>query len=155
MSKLNKNVSLQGGRINRGGFTLLELLVVIAIIGILAGLMFPAFSTMQKNAKIKRATADVTALSTAIRGYHLYFHKWPGNPDGGAWGVDNYKVIIDLATNGKKVFYEATAANLNQPLMDPFGTNAYQIIISGDAITVTSYGPDCKTGGGDDISASN
>lgn len=147
--------------LNKGGFTLLELLVVIAIIGILIGILLPAFTKIKKASMIKKATSDVTTIAAAIRGYHLEFHKWPGNTDGGTWSNQNYLVIRDLANNSKRIFFEASASDLaqNRPVLDPFGTNvnnnSYRINIYGDQVTVWSCGADGIEGSGDEISASN
>lgn len=137
----------------RRGFTLLELLVVVAIIGILAGLLLPAFSKMKNAARIKKATSDVVALVAAIQGYQVVYHRWPGNADGGSWKNDNYTVINQLANNPqKRIFFEASSTS--KTLLDPFG-NAYCITITGENIRVWSYGLDGTNGTGDEISMSN
>lgn len=140
----------------KAGFSLLELLVVVAIIAILVGLLMPVFSKMKIKGKENRAESEVRALATAIRAYHLEFHKWPGNADGGTWSNNNYLVIRDLANNGKRIFFEASSDTA--PLVDPFSTNvrtnAYWIKIVGDDLTVWSFGAD-GINGGKDISFSN
>ena len=138
--------------IYRRGFTLLELLVVVAIIMILAGFFLPAFLKMKKAARIKRANSDVVALVSAIQGYQVVYHKWPGNADGGTWSNDNYTVINQLANNPqKRIFFEASSTS--KVLLDHFG-NPYCITIAGENVNVWSYGPDGTNGTGDEISMS-
>lgn len=153
-SRIQKSIS--SIKVRRCGFSLLELLVVISIIAILAGILMPVFSKIKTSGKIRKAESDVRALATAIRAYHLELHKWPGNAEGGTWSNNNYLVIRDLVDNGKRIFFEATTAA--EPLLDPFPsnvrTNAYQIKINGDDVTVWSFGMDGTNGGGDDISYS-
>ncbi len=58
-------------------FTLIELLVVIAIIIILAGLLFPAFSAVQNQARRTQAKNDLTQIVTAVNAYYTEYGQYP------------------------------------------------------------------------------
>jgi len=58
-------------------FTLIELLVVIAIIAILIGLLFPAFSAVQNQARRTQAKNDLTQIVTAVNAYYTEYGKYP------------------------------------------------------------------------------
>ena len=62
---------------SKHGLTLIEMLIVIAILGILMGLLIPAFGPVIRKAKIKRSEGDAQALGQAfVRYYHAY-DRWP------------------------------------------------------------------------------
>jgi prepilin-type N-terminal cleavage/methylation domain-containing protein len=67
----------QSGR----AFTLIELLVVIAIIAILIGLLFPAFSAVQNQAKKTQAKNDLTQIVNAVNAYYTEYGKYPLQTD--------------------------------------------------------------------------
>src|SRR5947208_7554626 len=58
-------------------FTLIELLVVIAIIAILVGLLFPAFSAVQNQARRTQAKNDLTQIVNAVNAYYTDYGKYP------------------------------------------------------------------------------
>jgi prepilin-type N-terminal cleavage/methylation domain-containing protein len=58
-------------------FTLLELLVVIAIIGILVGLLFPAFKAVQNQARSTQAKNDLTQIVNAVNAFYTDYGKYP------------------------------------------------------------------------------
>src|SRR5438876_5223766 len=62
---------------SRGAFTLIELLVVIAIIAILIGLLFPAFSAVQNQAKRTQAKNDLTQIVNAVNAFYTEYGKYP------------------------------------------------------------------------------
>src|SRR5437667_6252344 len=62
---------------DKPGFTLIELLVVIAIIAILIGLLFPAFSAVQNQAKKTQAKNDLTQIVNAVNAYYTEYGKYP------------------------------------------------------------------------------
>jgi prepilin-type N-terminal cleavage/methylation domain-containing protein len=68
------------------GFTLIEMLVVIAIIGILMGLLFPAFTAARTKARRAKAQAAVKSIASAVKAYYAEYDRMPGgdrvgNPD--------------------------------------------------------------------------
>src|SRR6266536_5532265 len=58
-------------------FTLIELLVVITIIAILIGLLFPAFSAIQNQAKKTQAKNDLTQIVNAVNAFYTEYGKYP------------------------------------------------------------------------------
>ncbi len=72
-------LSVHGKR--RCAFTLLELMIVVVVLGILMGLLLPAFFKINERARIQRARLAVTALGTAIRTYHTRHGEWPADWD--------------------------------------------------------------------------
>ena len=58
-------------------FTLIELLVVIAIIAILIGLLFPAFSAVQNQARKTQAKNDLTQIVNAVNAFYTEYGKYP------------------------------------------------------------------------------
>src|SRR3989441_1925336 len=63
------------------GFTLIELLVVIAIIAILIGMLFPAFSAVQNQARQTQAKNDLTQIVTAVNAFYTEYGKYPPATD--------------------------------------------------------------------------
>ena len=64
-----------------GAFTLIELLVVIAIIGILIGLLFPAFNAVQNQARQTQAKNDLTQIVNAVNAFYTEYGKYPPATD--------------------------------------------------------------------------
>jgi prepilin-type N-terminal cleavage/methylation domain-containing protein len=65
----------------RPGFTLIELLTVIAIIGILAGVLFPAISSIRKKARQSSAQTAFSQWASAMSRYKQAYGFFPNlNP---------------------------------------------------------------------------
>src|SRR5258707_2149125 len=80
-------------------FTLIELLVVIAIIAILIGLLFPAFSAVQNQAKRTQAKNDLTQIVNAVNAYYTEYGKYPlvtADTIYGAGGILNADLFYTL-----------------------------------------------------------
>ena len=56
---------MSGGR-EKSGFTLIELLVVIGIIGLLVGILLPAFARARKQARITQCKAQLQQIGHAM-----------------------------------------------------------------------------------------
>jgi prepilin-type N-terminal cleavage/methylation domain-containing protein len=105
-------------------FTLIELLVVIAIIAILIGLLFPAFSAVQNQAKKTQAKNDLTQIVNAVNAYYTEYGKYPlvtADTSYGPSGTANnalFNVLrgLDAANNPRQIVFMTppdvkTAAN--------------------------------------------
>lgn len=84
----------------RNAFTLVEILVVLAIVGLLTGLLFPAFSQARERA---RRTACVSTLASFGRAFQIYSQDYDGflpNPGGRGMLGNDQTSAVDAADNG-------------------------------------------------------
>ena len=61
----------------RSAFTLVEILVVLAIIGILAAILFPAFSRAQESARQTNCASNLQQIGLAVRQYYQDTKRYP------------------------------------------------------------------------------
>src|SRR5437879_12031805 len=105
-------------REHSSAFTLIELLVVIAIIIILAGLLFPAFSGVQEQARRTQAKNDLTQIVTAVNAFYTEYGKYPlvtadsvitdtSNPN----NANLFYTLRDVATGSNNTANANNAAN--------------------------------------------
>ena len=110
------------------GMTLIEIMVVLVILGLIAGAIGYNVFNQLKEAQIRTAKLDISAISNGVDLFHVETGQWPD-----ALGQLTPKYIKDLHK-------------------DPWGTD-YAFIRSGEGYEIYSYGPDKAQGGGDDITA--
>jgi type II secretory pathway pseudopilin PulG len=137
------------------------LLVVIAIIAILIGLLFPAFSAVQNQARKTQAKNDLTQIVTAVNAFYTEYGKYPIATSGadvafGPGGTSTNDALLNelracnattpscsanatlntrqIVFISPRVFGTATARSGiagNGQYYDPWGT-AYAVTIDGD-----------------------
>lgn len=61
----------------QGAFTLVEMLVVIAIIGILAAILFPAFSRARESARQTNCASNLHQIGLAVQQYYQDTKRYP------------------------------------------------------------------------------
>lgn len=133
-------VSSQG---RRRGFTLIELLLVMVILLVLAGLVVPKFTNRTKEAKNTAARTDISNLSTALDAFEVDNGRYPTNDEG-------LNSLVNFASTGSS----EARSYINKIPVDPWGNSyIYQNPGSHNALgfDLSSYGPDGREGGGDDL----
>ncbi len=126
-------------------FTLIELLVVITIIAILIGLLFPAFSAIQNQAKKTQAKNDLTQIVTAVNAYYTEYGKYPLATDDSI--ITNNTLLMnvlramDSTNNPRQIVFISPRVFATTPARsgigsdgqyyDPFGTS-YKLRIDGN-----------------------
>jgi prepilin-type N-terminal cleavage/methylation domain-containing protein len=144
-------INMDCSRINSNkAFTLIELLVVIAIIALLAGLLFPAFSSAREAAKKTKAKADVKQLDMVFKAVLLDYRTWADSGLGEKTaGVDVDSSIVGFlradasdSKNTKKVVYmefDKNSLDVAVNFIDPWSTKTksqiYQIAIGNSTVT--------------------
>jgi len=146
------NAEMEMNREN--AFTLIELLVVIVIIGVLAGLSFPVYQSIQNSARKTQAKNDVTQIVTAVNAFYTEYGRYPtsATADTSAiYGPGKTKTDTifnelrgkpGMTLNIRQVVFISPAEDTNQPapkgkigsdgqLFDPWGS-AYSIQMDAD-----------------------
>jgi type II secretion system protein G len=109
-------------------FTLIELLVVVAIIAILAAIAVPNFLEAQVRAKVARAKADISSITTGIEAYRGDNSGYPP--------INTHVVTGGYAPEleARHAFLTTPVAYLSRISTDPFGDRVeLSIPQSGDA----------------------
>jgi len=122
------------------GFTLIEIMVVIVILGVLGALVIPNVLGRTGEARVKAATVDLRAISTALDMYRMDNFVYPSSDQG-------------LGALVAKPSGFPEAKNWVEPYLkkspkDPWG-NDYQYISPGSngPYDLFSLGADGKPGG--------
>jgi type II secretory pathway pseudopilin PulG len=89
-------------------FTLVELLVVITIIIVLMGLLFPAFTGVQNQAKKTQAKNDLVQIVTAVNAFYTEYGKYPV----AATVTDDVSATYGTTTSAKSVLDALRALDL-------------------------------------------
>jgi general secretion pathway protein G len=126
------------------GFTLIELLLVLIILSILASIVVPKYAKRSEQARITAAHTDIANLEVALDSFEVDTGRLPSTEEG-------LIALIEMPaqlTDWKGPYIKRGVPN------DPWGS-PYVYKSPGDHNTndydLSSYGPDKKEGGGDDI----
>jgi len=128
---------------NDEGYTLLELLVVLVILTLIIGVAAPAVLEQLGSSKEKTAEIEMRRLVTDLEFFFVDVGRFPTADEG----------LAALVSGTDIDGWDGPYVTNNTGLQDPWGT-AYAYEISGNSITITTYGPDGASGGGDDDSVS-
>lgn len=141
----------------RDGFTLIELIIVMLVMGAIAAIAIPKVGNLIENTQIEGTQREMRHLVRGILGEHdedFYGFKdtigdLPDTLDDlfeqGTYAA--YNAFTQIGWNGPYVETRQDGAGYDLKY-DVWG-NVYQY--NKGAATITSYGPDGVSGGGDDI----
>lgn len=101
--------------IHARAFTLIELLVVIAIIAILIGLLFPAFKTVQNQARSTQAKNDLTQIVNAVNAFYTEYGKYPIAGNDNTIGPDNSGLMYILRADSTNANGNPNVNNATNP----------------------------------------
>lgn len=122
------------------GFTLIELMVVILIIAILAAMVVPKVVGRTGDAKISKAKADISSLSSSINAFRLDTGRYPSSEE----GLQVLRVPPSDVSNWKGPYI-----NKDIP-MDPWNYEyiyEYPGAYGSESFNLLTYGADGQPGG--------
>lgn len=109
----------------KAGFTLIELMVVMGIIGVLAGIMFPAFSAFRESARRAKCKSNLRQIGMASKMYaDDYNGKFPysGPPDGSAC----LKILVDRYLKTEEILVcPGDKKDSGHPVQEMYGMKSY------------------------------
>ncbi|UOM36782.1 type II secretion system major pseudopilin GspG [Acuticoccus sp. I52.16.1] len=129
-------------RDRRGGFTLVELLVVLVILGLVMGLVAPRVLGYLTSSRERAAALQIQSLGAAL---DLYFI------DVGAYPSATQGLEALVARPGGVAAWNGPYLQQGSVPLDPWGHPYDYAPEGGRRFTITSMGPDGRTGGNDDI----
>jgi general secretion pathway protein G len=132
---------------SRSGFTLIELMLVLVILATLSAIVVPKLTGHSKRAKITAAQTQISELSVALDAFEIDVGRYPTT-------VEGLRALVERPASEADGWQQPYLSK-NVPL-DPWG-NEYIYRCPGqynqDGYDISSYGPDGKLGGDDDITS--
>ncbi|MCS1406877.1 MAG: Type II secretion system protein G [Verrucomicrobia subdivision 3 bacterium] len=126
------------------GFTLVEMLLVLVILAALAAVVVPKFAGRSKQAKVTAAKTEIATLETALDSFEVDNGYYPK----GGGGLADLVIQPSNAPDWRGPYIKRGVPK------DPWG-NDYIYEYPGRRNTggydLSSYGPDGRAGGDDDI----
>ncbi len=125
-------------------FTMVELLLVLVILATLAAVVVPKFAGRSRQAKVTAAQTEIASIEMALDAFEVDNGFYPE-------GTDALRQLVERPTD----LNTWRGPYLKKPVtVDPWG-NPYQYEYPGrhntEGYDLSSWGPDGKEGGGDDI----
>ena len=131
---------------NYAAFTLIELLLVLVILTTLTAIVLPKFTGRSKEAKVTAAKTQISQLEVALDAFEIDLSRYPTT-------VEGLRVLVEKPTSNAEGWEQPYLRRQEIP-KDPWG-NDYVYRYPGQynehGYDLSSYGPDGKQGGGDDI----
>lgn len=127
------------------GFTLIELLLVLVILATLAAIVTPKFAKRGAQAKVTAAKTQISQLEVALDAFEIDCGRYPST-------VEGLRALVEKPTSDSDGWQQAYLSK-GVPL-DPWGGEyiyRYPGQNNQDQFDLSSYGPDHKLGGDDDI----
>ena len=133
-------------RRQRHGFTLIELLLVLVILTTLTAIVLPKLSGRSKEAKVTAAKTQISQLEVALDSFEIELSRYPTT-------VEGLRALVEKPSSDSEAWKQPYLRRQEIP-KDPWG-NDYVYRYPGQSnelgYDLSSYGPDGKQGGGDDI----
>lgn len=133
------------GKAIESGFTLIELLLVLVILATLAAIVTPKFAKRGQQAKVTAARTQISQLEVALDAFEIDVSRYPTT-------VEGLRALVERPTSNAEGWQQPYLSK-KVPL-DPWGGEyiyRYPGQNNQDGYDLSSYGPDGKLGGDDDI----
>jgi general secretion pathway protein G len=131
---------------SRKAFTLIELMLVLVILATLSAIVVPKLTGHSKRAKITAAGTQISELSVALDAFEIDVGRYPTT-------VEGLRALLERPTS-EADSWQGPYLSKNVVPADPWG-GEYIYRCPGqynpDGYDLSSYGPDGKLGGDDDI----
>lgn len=138
---------------NDDGFTLIELIMVIVLLGVLSAVAVPKFNDYISVSRIQATKSEMMILKESIAGQYGY--KSTVGSDVYQFNLQ-YLIELPPGASGVTAYSIVSGAGWNGPYVSDNGDGEFKNDAWGNiyiltASSITSYGPNGTTGGGDDI----
>ena len=127
------------------GFTLIELLLVLVILATLAAIVTPKFARRGEQARITAAHTQISQLEVALDAFEIDVGRYPTT-------VEGLRALVERPTSDSEGWLQPYLSR-GVPT-DPWGNDyvyRYPGQYNQEGYDLSSYGPDRKLGGDDDI----
>lgn len=131
--------------VGSSGFTLIELLLVLVILATLAAIVTPKFARRGEQARITAAHTQISQLEVALDAFEIDLGRYPTT-------VEGLRALVEKPNSDSDGWLQPYLSR-GVPT-DPWGNDyvyRYPGQYNQEGYDLSSYGPDGKLGGDDDI----